>query len=156
VAVVTNDTAARIVVRRVVQAPAARVFDLLVTPARHVEIDGSGMLVATSSDQRLTAVGDVFTVEMARDGTPYRSDNHVTAFKTDRRIAWATARPGATPSGYFWAWELHAEDALTTDVVHTYDWSTLTDPDVLARVSFPRVSAQQMQQTLDRLAAAVG
>lgn len=41
-------------------------------------------------------------------------------------------------------------------MVHTYDWSTLTDPEVLARVSFPRVSAQQMQQTLDRLAAAVG
>lgn len=157
---VTRDAnaAARIVFRRTVQAPAAEVFALLSNPARHVEIDGSGMVRAPAGATLITGVGDVFTMEMHRDDRPepdYRTANHVTKFKVDRRIAWATALVDGTPAGFFWEWELQSEDALTTEVVHTYDWSAVTDPEVLGRVRFPLVTAAQMQETLDRLAAAV-
>ncbi len=151
----TQGTATRIVVRRTVSAPAAEVFAVLADPARHPEIDGSQLVRAAVDSRPLSAVGDVFTMEMTRAGRDYLTENQVTVFKADRRIAWTTALPGDDPSGFFWAWELQAEDALTTEVVHTHDWSAVTDPAVLARVTFPRISAAQMQQTLDRLATAV-
>lgn len=155
----TQDTATRLVVRRTVQAPAARVFALLADPTRHPEIDGSSTVRAAVGTTPITAVGEVFVMEMHRDARPepdYRTDNHVLRFKPDRRIAWATALVGGEPSGFFWEFELQAEDELTTEVVHTYDWSAVTNPAVLARVTFPQVSATEMQQTLDRLAAALG
>ena len=155
----TDTTAPRIVVRRTVQAPAAKVFALLSDPARHAEIDGSGTVRAAVGTTPISAVGDVFVMEMHRAaraaGADYRTDNHVVRLKHDRRIAWTTALVDATPSGFFWEFELQSEDELTTEVVHTYDWSQVSDPAVLARVSFPQVSAQEMQATLDRLAAAV-
>ncbi|MEO6880904.1 MAG: SRPBCC family protein [Mycobacteriaceae bacterium] len=148
----------RIVVRRTVPAPAAEVFALLSDPARHHEIDGSGMVRAAQDSTPVTAVGDVFTMHMHREARAepdYATDNHVLRFKPDRRIAWATCLPGAQPSGFYWEFELQSEDELTTEVVHTYDWSAVTDPAVLARTTFPLVSAEQMQATLDRLAAAL-
>lgn len=155
----TDTTAPRIVVRRTVQAPASRVFALLADPTRHPEIDGSHTLRAAVGTAPIAAVGEVFVMEMHREdrvaGADYRTDNHVIRFKPDRRIAWATALVGNPPSGFFWEWELQSEDELTTEVVHTYDWSQVTDPAVLARVSFPAVSAAQMQATLDSLAAAL-
>lgn len=155
----TATTDARIVVRRTVQAPASRVFALLADPSRHAEIDGSGTVRASVGTSPVTAVGDVFVMAMHREaraaGADYRTDNHVVRLKPDRRIAWATALVDATPSGFFWEFELQSEDELTTEVVHTYDWSEVTDPAVLERLGFPQVSAQEMQATLDRLAAAV-
>lgn len=149
----------RIVVRRTVPAPAAEVFALLSDPARHAEIDGSGMVRAAQDGHPVAAVGDVFTMHMHREGRAepdYTTDNHVLRLKPNRRIAWATCLPGAEPSGFYWEFELQSEDELTTEVVHTYDWSEVTDPAVLARITFPLVSADQMQATLDQLAAALG
>jgi hypothetical protein len=40
-------------------------------------------------------------------------------------------------------------------VRHTYDWSKVTDKDVLKKVSFPLVSEQQMEDSLSNLASAV-
>lgn len=155
----TETTAPRIVVRRTVQAPASKVFTLLSDPARHAEIDGSGTVRAAVGTTPITTVGEVFVMEMHREaraaGADYRTDNHVVRLKPDRRIAWTTALVDATPSGFFWEFELQSEDELTTEVVHTYDWSQVTDPAVLERVGFPLVSAAQMQATLDRLANAV-
>ncbi len=155
----TQDTSKRLVVRRTVQAPSARVFALLADPTRHQEIDGSGMVRSAAAPGPITAAGVVFTMDMHRDARPepeYRTDNHVLRFKLDRRLAWATAMAGAAPTGFFWEFELQSEDELTTEVVHTYDWSAVTDPAVLERVGFPMVTAEQMQTTLDKLAAAVG
>ena len=38
---------------------------------------------------------------------------------------------------------------------HTYDWSKVTDKDLLKKVSFPLVTEEQLEDTLGRLAAAV-
>ncbi len=40
-----------------------------------------------------------------------------------------------------------------TLVRHTYDWSKVTDKDLLQQVKFPLVSADQLEDTLGRLAA---
>lgn len=84
----------------------------------------------------------------------YRTDNHVVDFVPERRIAWTTARAGQQPAGVVWSWQLEPDGAHRTRVVHGYDWSAVDDPAVLARVSFPRVGAAQLERSVANLAKA--
>jgi uncharacterized protein YndB with AHSA1/START domain len=144
-----------IVVGSTLDAPAAEVFAVLADPRRHLEIDGSGMLRPGADSVPITAAGQVFTMEMHYPSLgDYRTENHVVDFVAGRSIAWMTAREGQVPAGVRWSWQLEPLDDGRTAVVHTYDWSQVTDPAVLARVSFPRVSAAAMQETVQRLAQA--
>jgi hypothetical protein len=104
----------------------------------------------------ITGAGQVFTMSMFRaDLGEYRTDNHVVDFTPGRRIAWLTARAGQPPPGVRWAWVLDPTlDAAHTIVTHTYDWTDVTDPAVLARVSFPRVQPGELVATLHALEAA--
>lgn len=38
----------------------------------------------------------------------------------------------------------------------TYDWTAVTDPELLAKNLFPMVSEEQMEESLAKLAAEVG
>jgi uncharacterized protein YndB with AHSA1/START domain len=117
----------RIRVRQTVDVPAPALFAVLADPRRHVQVDGSGMLQADVDTQPITGVGQVFTMAMRHPSLgDYRTDNHVLEFEAGRRIVW------------------------------TYDWSEVTDPAVLARVSFPRVSAEALTESVARLATAAG
>lgn len=117
----------RIRVRQTVDVPAPALFAVLADPRRHVQVDGSGMLQADVDTQPITGVGRVFTMAMRHPSLgDYRTDNHVLEFEAGRRIVW------------------------------TYDWSEVTDPAVLARVSFPRVSAEALTESVARLATAAG
>ena len=49
-----------------IAAPAHQVWLIVSDPARHVEIDGSGMLQAVADARHLTAVGQTFDMEMDR------------------------------------------------------------------------------------------
>lgn len=144
-----------IVVRASIDAAAEDLFAVLADPRRQVEIDGSGMLRPGADSHPITGAGQVFTMEMHYPSLgDYRTENHVVDFVAGRSIAWKTAREGRVPAGVRWSWELEPLDDRRTAVVHTYDWSQVTDPAVLARVSFPRVSGEAMQDTVQRLAAA--
>ena len=144
-----------IVVRETVAVPAGDLFAVLVDPRRHVEIDGSGMLQPGVESRPVTAVGDVFTMAMRYPSLgDYRTENHVVDFAAGRSIAWMTAREGQPPAGVRWSWQLAPVDDRRTEIVHAYDWSQVSDPAVLARVSFPRVGGEAMQDTVRRLAAA--
>jgi len=55
-----------------------------------------------------------------------------------------------------WGWQLTPLDDAHTQIIHTYDWSRVTDPAVLARVSCPRVSPDQLQASVARLIALAG
>lgn len=157
----TNVQEPRIVVEREVDADPASVFSLLADPRRHPEIDGSGTVRAATGTQPITAAGQSFVMDMdlTTVGHPelsdYQTENHVVDFVHGERIAWATARRGQTPPGVRWSYSLHQAGPGRTRVVHTYDWSRVTDPAVLARVSFPRIPADRLAETLERLAAAV-
>ncbi|MGY1636882.1 SRPBCC family protein [Geodermatophilus sp. SYSU D00742] len=151
-------------VSRDIAAPPERVFALLADPARHTEIDGAGMLRGLESGPSpVTGVGDAFVMRMDQEGIgEYRMRNEVVDFEPDRRIAWAPAiHPAGSlshvigdldPSGHTWGWELEAAPGGTR-VSHTYDWSGVRDERALGL--YPRVSAEQMEETLDRLAAAL-
>lgn len=150
-----QQSATGIVVTSTVRVPAGDLFAVLADPRRHVEIDGSGMLRPGADAQPVTGAGQVFTMEMHLPSLgDYRTENHVVDFVDGRSIAWMTAREGQPPAGVRWSWELLPADDGCTTVVHGYDWSRVTDPAVLARVSFPRVSAEAMQESVRRVAAA--
>ena len=56
----------RLSVERAIAADPAAIFAVLSSPAGHVAIDASGMLMAASGDP-VTAVGDRFEVRMDRE-----------------------------------------------------------------------------------------
>lgn len=151
----TETTDHSIIVRTTIASPPEQVFALLADPGRHPALDGSGMVRGVVDTAPLTEVGQTFVMDMHQPHLgDYRTENTVTDLHAGRRIAWTTAREGATPAGVRWQWDV-LPVAGGTEVVHTYDWSKVTDPGVLARVSFPRVSAEQLRGTMDRLAAAL-
>ena len=146
-----------VTVERVIDAPADEVFDVLSNPQRHPELDGSGFVRSVDHADRIQKVGEVFTMNMegAHMGGEYKTDNHVTGYAKDKLLAWQTAPAGTEPPGWEWVWELEAQGPDKTLVRHTYDWSKVTDKDLLKKVSFPLVTEEQLEDTLGRLAAAV-
>jgi Polyketide cyclase / dehydrase and lipid transport len=121
-------------VSRRIEASADRIFEVLSDPARHTELDGSGMLRGLSSGGSLSAVGDRFVMKMYFDrfGGDYLMDNHVVEFEPGRRVAWAPAAgddragngstPVGVPVGHRWIFEL-TPDGDATVVTETYDCS---------------------------------
>jgi uncharacterized protein YndB with AHSA1/START domain len=150
----TGDVPTRQTVTRKVPVPAERLFAVLVDPARHPEIDGSGMVRGAATTGQVTKVGDMFTMDMNQAALgDYQADNHVVELEPGRKIAWATAGAGQEPLGHVWIWEFTSEGDSTI-VSHSCDWSAVTDERLLAVINFPRVSADQMATTIDRLTAA--
>ncbi len=140
-------------VSRTVHAAAADVFALLADPGRHVELDASGMVrghVSGGAD----AVGDVFVMDMHNDRRgDYRTLNRVVARDPDRQFGWAPGVPGEPALGHTYTYTL-LPTADGVQVVQDYDWSAMTDPDVLARM--PRVSRDDLEASLGRVAALLG
>ncbi|WP_432560286.1 SRPBCC family protein [Granulicoccus sp. GXG6511] len=144
-----------IVVTRTIDAPAEDLFDVLTLPARHKEFDGSGMVVADDRTQRLLAVGDKFTMNMHHEsqGGDYQMENHVIAYAHNKLIGWAPARPGEEPAGWKWVYMLEARGSGATDVTLTYDWTNVTDKELIPL--FPAVPEKALEESLNLLAAAV-
>lgn len=146
-----------ITVTRTIDAPNKDVFDVISLPDHHVAIDGSGFVLSVDQGDRITGAGQVFTMNMTGDhmGGDYKTDNHVTGYDEGKLLAWQTAPAGTQPPGWQWVWELTPLGPDSTEVRHTYDWSNVTDPDLLAKISFPLVSEEDMETALKNLAAAV-
>lgn len=151
-------------VRGTVDAPPEAVFAVLSDPANHTGIDGAGMLrgIAASSGP-VTGVGDSWVMNMNQPNLgDYQMRSEVIAFEPGRRIAWAPAihPPDSLAHligdldfrGYHYAFELTPNADGGTDVTHSYDWSGVKDDRALP--FFPRVSAEQMAETINRLGQA--
>ncbi len=147
----------KITVSRTIDASAADLFDVLSNPERHAEIDGSGFVRSDEKSDRITATGQVFTMNMdgARMGGEYQTDNHVTGYDPNKLLAWRTAPAGAQPPGWEWLWQLDAHGPDSTEVSLTYDWSHVTDTDLLKKISFPLVEQHQLETSLGHLAESV-
>jgi hypothetical protein len=152
-----HQTDTRISVTRRIDASAAEIFDVLTLPARHPEIDGSGFVVSVDQADRITATGQVFTMNMTGDHMDgdYKTDNHVVGYDKNSLVAWKTTPAGTEPPGWEWVWELTAQGADATDVTLTYDWGQVTDRKTLSEVAFPLVTESQLEDSLGNLASAV-
>ncbi len=143
----------KITVERTINASSDAVFDVLSNPNRHVDLDGSGFVRSLDKGDRITAVGDTFRMNMSGDhmGGDYQVDNHVTGYNENHLLAWETAPAGTEPPGWQWVWELESQGSDSTLVRHTYDWDKVTDKELLAKISFPLVSQEQLEDTVQRL-----
>lgn len=124
----------RVTASRRIESPPAAVFALLSDPSRHLDIDGSGMLVSLVTPGRLSGVGDVFTMRMRNDEMgDYTIDNHVVEFEPDRRIAWEPVLGSASREEdrgdvgnslhHRWGYELEADGPGATLVTEFFDCS---------------------------------
>ena len=127
---------------------AAKIFELIADPSRQPRWDGNDNLAEAATGQRVRAEGEVFRVTLTTGAV---RENHVVEFEERRRIAWRPAEPGQTPPGHLWRWELEPVDASHTQVIHTYDWTRLTDEKRLVRAR--ATTADKLRASLDRLAA---
>lgn len=132
---------------RVVAASAATIFELIADPTQQPNWDGNDNLAHARPGQRVTAVGDVFVMTLTM-GTD--RENHVEEFEEGRRIAWRPAEPGSAPPGHLWRWELEPLDDGRTRVIHTYDWSRLTDEK--RKVRARATTSDRLLASIDRLA----
>jgi len=152
-----TDDNGRIAVSRRIDAPASEIFNVLSNPERHAQLDGSGFIRSDEKSNRVTENGQVFTMNMEGDhmGGEYKTDNHVTGYQENKLLAWKTAPAGSEPPGWEWMWELTPQGQGATDVTLTYDWSKVTDKEILKKVTFPLVTKEQMEDSLAKLAESV-
>ena len=84
-------------------------------------------------------------------GGEYQTDNHVTGYADDKLVAWQTAPAGTEPKGWEWMYELEAHGPKETAVTLTYDWSKVTDKELLKKVHFPLVEKHALEESLAKL-----
>ena len=105
---------------RVLPFPADAIFDVLASPAGHVEMDGSGTVRGVASGPERLRDGARFRMKM-KLGVPYQMSSTVREFEENRRIAWAHV------GGHRWRYELEEVDGGTR-VTESFDWSTSRAP----------------------------
>jgi uncharacterized protein YndB with AHSA1/START domain len=150
-----NDT--MVTVNRTIDASAKDLFDVLTLPHRHAELDGSGFVRSDDHADRITANGQKFRMNMdgPHMGGEYQMDNTVTGYVKDKLVAWQPAPAGQEPPGWEWMWELEPQGPTSTQVTLTYDWSKVTDKNLLRTISFPLIKPAQLEDSLAKLAEAV-
>jgi hypothetical protein len=168
-------SADRVTITRRIAAPAHAIFLLVSDPARHVDIDGSGMLRAAPGARALTAVGQTFDIDMDRrplGEVPNTEALHqlvmtapdylvrctVTKLIPDRLIEWAVRAVGKPPAGHVYGWQIEPITDSESLVSHYCDWAGITD-ELRAKFRWPVVPADRLEnsvENLDRLATRSG
>jgi len=143
-----------VAVTRRIEAPVEEVFAVLAEPARHLDMDGSGMLRGTDFPGRIRAVGEAFVMRMHFGPLgDYEMINHVVAFEENRRIGWEPESGNGHPDqgqpdarwGHTWTFDLHPDGPTATTVTETWDCtSAMVDED--GEIWIP-----SMTRTLERL-----
>jgi uncharacterized protein YndB with AHSA1/START domain len=139
--------------RRIAASPAA-VFSVITDPRRHVDIDGSGMLVATDA-RPLRAVGDTFDMDMDREPLgdlpmgKYRVRNTVTSIVPDTALEWNVGGVDQPPFGHVYGYELRAAGPASTEVTLYCDWTGVRSGSIRDR--FPIVPVHMLEKSLENL-----
>ena len=133
--------------REIVAGPGP-IFELIADPAQQPRWDGNDNLAHAPAGQRVRGTGEVFTMTLTRGAV---RENHVVEFEEGRRIAWQPSEVGARQPGHLWRWELVPRGDSRTRVIHTYDWTRLTDRNRLPRAR--STTPERLSASLDRLAA---
>jgi uncharacterized protein YndB with AHSA1/START domain len=102
-------------VERVIPAPPEKIFALLVDPAQHRVIDGSGTVRdAKGEESQELQLGSKFGMKM-KMGLPYSMESEVIAFEPNRCIAWQTRPPigKSLGGGRIWRYDLEPVEGGT-------------------------------------------
>ncbi len=145
-------------VERLISASPDVIFDVLVHPARHPLIDGSGMLQGgNESDVEKLSLGVTFGMGM-KLGVRYSTVNTVVEFEENRRIAWQTGPKGKFEpyvAGRIWRYELEPRGDRT---LVRESWDITTDHQrALLKLGdiYSKKTRRDMELTLARLDALV-
>ncbi|MET8649086.1 SRPBCC family protein [Nocardia aurea] len=133
---------------REIAADAERIFELIADPAQQPRWDGNDNLNEAAAGQRVRGAGEVFVMALTNGAVRH---NRVVEFEEGRRIAWLPSEPDQEPPGHLWRWELEPAGDGVTRVIHTYDWSRLTDPKRLVRAK--ATTAEKLLASIENLAA---
>jgi hypothetical protein len=130
---------------RIVPAAAADIFELLVTPARHSEIDGSGTVRGTQRGTPVRlALGTRFGMHM-RWLAPYKILNEVVEFEEDRRIAWRHF------AGHIWRYTLEPLGPRATKVTEQFDPTQSRFPRTTRLFGWEKRNQHAIEHTLHNL-----
>lgn len=151
----------RLVVTKVINAPAATIFAVLADPATHASIDGTGWVCENIDTEPLAASGRVFRMAMYHPNHPngnYTTTNWVHMFNAPTAISWATGEDGDDGTmrfgGWFWRYDLTPDGSANTAVTLTYDWSACSDK-IRKLIKFPPFGPEHLANSLDHLAELV-
>jgi uncharacterized protein YndB with AHSA1/START domain len=145
----------RVSLKRRIDAGAAEIFRIVTDPRMHVEIDGSGMLVAAPEAQPLTAVGDTFDVDMDRESLgdlpmgKYKVRNTVTELVPDSVLEWNVGGVDQPPVGHVYGYELQPTGPQQTEVTLYCDWTGVRAGRIRDR--FPIVPVHMLEKSLENL-----
>jgi uncharacterized protein YndB with AHSA1/START domain len=139
-----------ITVHRTINAPAARIFELLADAGKHSEFDGSGTVRGTRESSRPLSLGTRFGMSMHM-GVGYKTANEVVEFEQDRRIAWKTTGLNGLVGGRIWRYDLEPTPEGTL-VSESWDISQDRQRFLLKRSPMAPKAKKDMRRTLDRLA----
>jgi uncharacterized protein YndB with AHSA1/START domain len=138
-------------VERVIPAPPEKIFELLVDPARHHDIDGSGTVREAKDSPERLSLGATFGMSM-KMGIPYSMVSTVVEFDENRRIAWQTRGPGKIGQrigGRIWRYELEPVEGGTL-VRESWDISQEKGKAVTKRFAGAK-TGKNMEATLARI-----
>lgn len=153
-----RQTESRLELSRLIEAPAQAVFAVITDPQGHVDIDGSGMLVAAQDAQRVSAVGDTFIMNMDREPLgdiplgKYQVKNTVTAYVENQTFEWNVGGVDQPPFGHVYGYRLEPQGPKTTKVTLYVDWTGVRQSSIRDR--FPIVPVEMLEKSmanLDRL-----
>ena len=128
---------------RVMPYPPEVIFDVLASPAGHVEMDGSGTVLGVARGPERLSEGAKFKMKM-RQGLPYQMSSTVVEYEENRRIAWAHF------GKHRWRYELEPVDDGTR-VTESFDWSTSIAPRFIEMAGYPERHKANLAKTLERL-----
>jgi len=138
-------------VERFVAAPPEAIFELLVDPDRHHDIDGSGTVVGAKQGSQRLRLGSRFGMSM-RVKMSYSMVSTVIEFDEPRVIAWQTRGPGNLGGGRIWRYELQpVEDG--TLVRESWDISRESVLSKWMVKGLGEKTRENMAATLERIAA---
>jgi hypothetical protein len=144
----------RVEVPRRIAASAHTIF-LVGDPSRHVDLDGSGMLLGGSRRQADHRGWPAIDMDMDRRpwGTSptWRSTGcTVTRLFPDRLIEWTVQATGKPPAGHGWGWQIQSLTDGDGQVTKYRDWSGMSD-ELRERFASPVVPVDRLEHSLDNL-----
>jgi hypothetical protein len=160
----------RITTSLIVKASPQKIFDLICTPAGHVQIDGSQMLRATAAGAPVTQAGDTFVMHMDRRPlgdipglAEYDVTVVITAFNPNVLLEWSVLDPklglygnvyGRRTYGHRYGYQLTPNRDGSTTVTSYCDWSGVPAHRKEAG-RWPIVPIQLLEKSLNNLACIV-
>ncbi|HEX2381049.1 MAG TPA: SRPBCC family protein [Acidimicrobiales bacterium] len=147
-----------VTVERRIEAPPEPIFELLVHPDRHRDIDGSGTVRDPKGESQRLEMGSQFGMSM-HWGIPYSMVSTVIEYEENRRLAWQTTGPGSIGShfgGRIWRYELEPVEGGTV-VRESWDISqesAVTRPLVRRGANQTRKNMAATLERIDQLVTA--